>query len=71
MLDLAKEIVKAEKRIAALSLTADKLKAQMAVDGYEAKVREDVREATRDQLSNVEGEVATLGNQIRTFRDMQ
>ena len=50
VLDLKKEISKSEKRIEALTMSADRLKAQMATDGYEERVKEEVREGNKNQV---------------------
>lgn len=71
VLDLKKEIVKAEKRIVAIELSVEKLEKQMMVPEYETKIPDDVRESNSKVLSNYRMEIETLRNQITSFSSME
>ncbi|CAH7666573.1 valyl-tRNA synthetase [Phakopsora pachyrhizi] len=67
VLDLEKEIDKAQKKIESINLSLDKLKKQTQIPGYETKIPEDVRDNNTKTLMNHESEIITLREQINNF----
>ncbi|XP_064649994.1 valine--tRNA ligase-like [Lineus longissimus] len=71
LIDISKEISKLEDKKSKLETQKQKLKNSMAMDGYESKVPENVREQNTEKLHNLDIEVDKLAIALQTLAKMQ
>ena len=69
--DVDAEIAKAQKKIAKISESRNKLEKARAVKDYQVKVKEEVQEADRVRLTEWESEAKTLEELIGKFEALR
>jgi len=71
LVDLEDEIAKIQRKLEAVSLSADKLQKTMSQGNYEEVIPENVRVANTEKMRTLEAEITTLAQSQDMFTKLQ